>query len=242
MRDEKLRIHRFIKGLNLSLQGPVRLAFPTTFREVVEIALITEDIHTRQESRDRSHNRNPSQQTAQQKPSWKGDQSHSAGPSKGSQTQQKGQQDTRQRSSQGYQGLKPKQWQSQGPRRDQRPQSQYTQPARTQQSSRGGFSGSSRTGGQQQSRPQGVQIQTRGPCYACGGMGHIAREYPQGSTMGSQQGATSEPTIGDMGRSHRVFAAVDDRQAEHQAAGMIRGHEVTILFDSRATYSFIPHL
>ena len=27
MRDEKLRIHQFIKGLNLSLQGPVQLAF-----------------------------------------------------------------------------------------------------------------------------------------------------------------------------------------------------------------------
>ena len=75
-------------------------------------------------------------------------------------------------------------------------------------------------------------------------MGHIVRECPQGSTVNSQRGATSEPTVGDMGRSHWVFAAVDDHQAEHQATvieatGMIRGYEVTILFDSGAIDSFI---
>ena len=89
-----------------------------------------------------------------------------------------------------------------------------------------------------------MQIQTHGPCYSYGGMGHIARECPQGSTVGSQRGATSERIVGDMGRSHRVFAAVDNRQAEHQATvieatGMIRGSKVTILFDFGATDSFI---
>ena len=47
-----------------------------------------------------------------------------------------------------------------------------------------------------------------------------------------------------MGRSHRVFATVDNYQAEHQAIvieaiGMIKGYNVTILFDSKATNSFI---
>lgn len=59
--------------------------------------------------------------------------------------------------------------------------------------------------------------------------------------------AASEPTVGDMGKSHRVFAAVDNHQAEHQAtvievAGMIRGNSVSILFDSGATDSFISPL
>ena len=75
-------------------------------------------------------------------------------------------------------------------------------------------------------------------------MGHITRECPQGQASGSQRGAYSEPTVGDVGRSHRVFAAVDNRQAEHQAtviecAGIIQGSMVTMLFDSGATESFI---
>ena len=50
--------------------------------------------------------------------------------------------------------------------------------------------------------------------------------------------------MGDMGRSQRVFAVVDNCQAEHQATvieatGMIRGCKVSILFDSGATDSFI---
>ena len=64
-----------------------------------------------------------------------------------------------------------------------------------------------------------------------------------GPSAGSR-GATLEPIVGDMGKSHRVFAAVDDHQAEHQAivieaTGMIRGFEVSILFESRAIDSFI---
>ena len=75
-------------------------------------------------------------------------------------------------------------------------------------------------------------------------MGHIARECPQGQQSGSQRGATSKPIVGDMGRSHRVFAAVDNRQAEHQATaieapGIIQGRRVVVLFDSGATDSFI---
>ena len=47
-----------------------------------------------------------------------------------------------------------------------------------------------------------------------------------------------------MGRSHEVFVAVDNRQAEHQAivieaTGIIQGSMVAILFNSRATNSFI---
>ena len=56
--------------------------------------------------------------------------------------------------------------------------------------------------------------------------------------------AVLEPTVGDRGKSHMVFAAVDNRQAEHQATiiealGKIRGSDVTILFDTGATDSFI---
>lgn len=65
--------------------------------------------------------------------------------------------------------------------------------------------------------------------------------------VGSQRMAASKLTVGDMGKSHRVFATVDNCQAEHQAtiievAGMIRGSSVSILFDSGATDSFISPL
>ena len=47
-----------------------------------------------------------------------------------------------------------------------------------------------------------------------------------------------------MGRSHRVFVVVENRQDEHKAivievVAMIRVYEVTILFDSKAIDSFI---
>ena len=54
----------------------------------------------------------------------------------------------------------------------------------------------------------------------------------------------SEPTMGDAGRSHRVFAMVDNHQAEHQgtvveAIGMFYGISSSVLFDSSASDSFI---
>ena len=70
----------------------------------------------------------------------------------------------------------------------------------------------------------------------------MARDCPH-----RQRVATSKPTVGDMGCSHRVFTAVDDRQAEHQAivieaTGIIGGSSISILFDPRATNSFVSPL
>ena len=50
--------------------------------------------------------------------------------------------------------------------------------------------------------------------------------------------------MGDVGRSHRVFVAVDHLQVDHQGTmvettGAIRGTSLSILFDLGATYSFI---
>lgn len=75
-------------------------------------------------------------------------------------------------------------------------------------------------------------------------MGNIARECPQGEASSGRRGAFSELRVGDVGRSYKVFAVVDNHQAEHQAIvieaiGSIQGSTVTILFNSRATDSFI---
>ncbi|KAH9305194.1 hypothetical protein KI387_009598, partial [Taxus chinensis] len=37
------------------------------------------------------------------------------------------------------------------------------------------------------------------------------------TTTDIQRTPRSEKTVGDMGRTHRVYATVDNRQAEHQA-------------------------
>ncbi|KAH9319720.1 hypothetical protein KI387_021489, partial [Taxus chinensis] len=74
---------------------------------------------------------------------------------------------------------------------------------------------------------------------------HYVRMCPhKPNTMDAQRAARSEQTVGDVGRAHRVYAAVDNRQAEHQATviettGTIRGISVFVLFDSGASDSFI---
>lgn len=71
---------------------------------------------------------------------------------------------------------------------------------------------------------------------------------PQKSTSGfNQRPAGSEPTVGDAGRSHCVFAAVDNRQSNHQstvieASSVLHDSSISILFDSGASNSFISPL
>ena len=50
--------------------------------------------------------------------------------------------------------------------------------------------------------------------------------------------------VGDSARNHHIFAILDQKQAEHQnmvieAQGNTQGMKVSVLFDSRATNSFI---
>ena len=54
----------------------------------------------------------------------------------------------------------------------------------------------------------------------------------------------SEPTVGDAGRSHRIFVEIENHQAKHQgtiveATGTLYGISSSILFDSGALDSFI---
>ena len=56
--------------------------------------------------------------------------------------------------------------------------------------------------------------------------------------------AMSKPTMGDVARSHRIFVAVDNHQAEHQgtiveATGTLYGISSLVLFDLGALDSFI---
>jgi hypothetical protein len=57
-------------------------------------------------------------------------------------------------------------------------------------------------------------------------------------------GSAGPATVGDMGKAHRIHAAVNDRQAEHQSTvlettGTVADQTLSILIDPGATESFI---
>ncbi|KAH9307818.1 hypothetical protein KI387_035729, partial [Taxus chinensis] len=58
MQDEQVRIHRFIRGLNVDLAGAVRIHCPQTLAEAVEKAYIAEETRGKtQQARDRVRSR-----------------------------------------------------------------------------------------------------------------------------------------------------------------------------------------
>jgi hypothetical protein len=57
-------------------------------------------------------------------------------------------------------------------------------------------------------------------------------------------GSAGPTTVGDMGKAHRIHAAVNNRQAEHQSivletTGTVADQTLSILIDPGATESFI---
>jgi hypothetical protein len=85
---------------------------------------------------------------------------------------------------------------------------------------------------------------TTGPkkgCWTCGEP-HYQRDCPVERTRAS--GSAGPTTVGDMGKAHRIHAAVNNRQAEHQSTvlettGTVADQTLSILIDPGATESFI---
>jgi hypothetical protein len=86
-----------------------------------------------------------------------------------------------------------------------------------------------------------AQVQSGVTCWGCGGP-HYQRDCPE-----LQSGFVHREGKAPMGRassSHHIYAAVNNRQAEHQStvvesSGTLNHINVKILFDSGATDSFI---
>jgi hypothetical protein len=86
-----------------------------------------------------------------------------------------------------------------------------------------------------------AQVPSRVTCWGCGGP-HYQRDCPE-----LQEGFVHREGKAPMGRasgSHQIYAAVNNRQEEHQStvvesSGMLNHVNVKILFDSGATDSFI---
>jgi hypothetical protein len=71
---------------------------------------------------------------------------------------------------------------------------------------------------------------------------HYQCDCPMERTRAS--GSSGPTTVGDMGKAHRIHAAVNNRQAEHQSTvlettGTIADQTLIILIDPSATESFI---
>ena len=117
--------------------------------------------------------------------------------------------------------------------------------ARTNQSHRRGTTsggrGSRGRNSFQRTPHHSVQGPPRITCWGCGGP-HYQRDCPKFRTSNNRREG-KEP-MGGAGSHHRIYAAVDNQQVEHQSpvvetSGMINKVKVKILFDSGATDSFI---
>jgi hypothetical protein len=100
----------------------------------------------------------------------------------------------------------------------------------------------------QNNRPVNPQYGSRsqGPkrgCWTCKEP-HYQRDCPHEKKGASR--AQIHMTVGDLGKAHRIHAAVNNHQEEHQSTvlettGKINNQKFSILIDPRATDSFISH-
>jgi hypothetical protein len=197
LNTEKLKVNRFVFGLNDSLRAKVRILMPQTLHDAVQKALIAEE-----ELISGGQTRTPA------RPAGQG--------SSGTPQQQ-----TPARRTTGYRGFQrgstfttprrpPPQQRTpyRGPQQQQqrRPQQQF----RPVQQNRPGFQA-----GGPSSSTSGTR--TTGPkkgCWTCGEP-HYQRDCPMERARAS--GSAGPATVGDMGKAHRIHAAVNNRQAEHQS-------------------------
>ena len=97
---------------------------------------------------------------------------------------------------------------------------------------------------QKASEPAGRKNREPIECWTCGG-DHLQRFCPQQRKSAMTAHNIQEETVEDVARgTPRIYAALDNRQADHQAnmieiGGMINKQTISILIDSGASHSYI---
>jgi hypothetical protein len=226
--DGPILVQHFIRGLNNLISGEVAVLEPQNLRDAITKAYLVE-------RKIKGRGGYASGQTSNVGSGSKGN--FDQGNSKNQQSSFKGGQNFPKKKFQNNNKNDGKSQQTQN-RGNYRTQQRFPPPQsqNSQNLNKGGY--------QQSSAPPAKNLGRNTGCYSCGQQGHIAVRCPQRTNLTNPNLAVSEPTVGDAGRSHRVFATVDHRQAEHQntvieTSGLLKGKTISILFDSGATDSFI---
>jgi hypothetical protein len=225
LNTEKLKVNRFVFGLNGSLRAKVRILMPQTLHDVIQKALIAEE-----ELISGGQTRTPARPAGQV--------------SSGTQQHQ-----TPVRHTSGYHGFQ--RGSTFTTPRDRRLSSGHLigdhnisssiacshKQFRPVQQNRPGF----QVGGPSSSTSG---TRTTGPkkgCWTCGEP-HYQRDCPVERTRAS--GSARPTTVGDMGKAHQIHAVVNNHQVEHQSTvlettGTVADQTLSILIDPGATKSFI---
>lgn len=228
LNTEKLKVNKFVYGLNVGIRNKVRILMPRTLHEAVQRAIIAEE-----EIMSSAHSKS-SRPTESGVPG-RNNMEHGnlqGGPVLNHHRWSGRNQRTPYRHPTQHSRRVPQQTRQPQPHQPMR-QHQVTPPQH-------------RSSFQQSSRPTHSLVGSRSQvprkgCWNCGGP-HYERDFPQ--KTGNINSTKNAATVGDLGKAHRIHAAVNNRQVEHQSTvletlGNIDGMSFVILIDPGAIDSFI---
>eukprot|EP00253_Pinus_taeda_P004738 PITA_04738 len=227
LNTEKLKVNKFVYGLNVNIHSKVRILMPRTLHEVHQATIAEEEMMSNEHSKS-------TRPTGLGVPSGNNMERRNlqGGPALNHQRWSGRNQRTPYRHPAQHPHRVPQQTRQPQPHQPMR-QHQVTPPQH-----RSSFQQSSR------STPDSVGSRNQAPrrgCWTFGGP-HYERDCPQ--KTGITKSTKNATTVGDLGKAHRIHAAVNIRQFEHQStvletSGNIDGMSFVILIDPGATDSFI---
>eukprot|EP00253_Pinus_taeda_P028988 PITA_28988 len=225
LNTEKLKVNKFVYGLNVNIRTMVRILMPRTLHEAVQRAIIAEEEIM---SSEHSKSTRPTESgvPGMERTNWQG------GPALNHQKWSRRNQRTPYRHPAQHPRRAPQQACQPPPHRPMR-QHQVTPPQH-------------QSSFQQSFRPVHSSVGSRSQvprkgCWTCGGP-HYERDCPQ--KTGNTNSIKNATTVEDLGKAHHIQVVVNNHQVKHQStvletSGNIDGMSFVILIDPGATDSFI---